>query len=142
MYGFLIFDRRQISYYIGIEGNDPCYLIWSVICTHTRNIGTSKEYVNDNAKNAPELEDTELVFLKTSNKPIYEDHRDYSTPEHGVYSGEIGSVDKKAETDPDMDIIDDDDPKYSGEVEIHKMMDITKDIISYGDLYNQSNQKL
>ena len=28
--------------------------------THRKNIGTDKEYVNDDAKNVPELEETEM----------------------------------------------------------------------------------
>ena len=79
----------------------------SVICTHRKNIGTDKEYVNDDAKNAPELEDMGLDFLNTSNKPICEDDKDYSTPAQDVDSGAIWSVDNKVKTDSGMDISDD-----------------------------------
>ena len=40
-----------------------------------------------------------------------------------------------------MYISDDDDPKYSGEVEKFQTLDITKDTRTYKDLYNQSTHK-
>ena len=40
------------------------------MCTRRKNIGTDKEYINDDENNAIESEDMELVILNTSKKPI------------------------------------------------------------------------
>ena len=58
----------------------------------------------------------ELGFLNTCNKPICEDHIDYSTSLQDIYSGEMGYIDKKVETDWDINISVNYDPKDSGEV--------------------------
>ena len=63
-----------------------------------------------------------MDLLNTSNKPICEDDKDYSTPAQDVDSGQIGCVEKNVEKDLYMDISDDDKPKDYGEVEIHKNM--------------------
>ena len=66
-----------------------------VICTLRKNIGTDKEYINDDENHAPDLEEMELGFLNTSNKPICEYHKYDSTPEQDVDSGGIGYVENK-----------------------------------------------
>ena len=73
--GFAYSTGEKICYYIRTEGKKCCYLTWSVICIRWKNIGTDKEYINYDEKHAIELEETELSFLKTSNKPIYEDKK-------------------------------------------------------------------
>ena len=103
-------------YYTRTEGKKPCYLILSVICTRRKNIGTEKEYVNDDAKHAPYLEDMELGFLKTANKHICEYHKDDSTPAQDADLGDIWSVENKVETYSDMDISDNDEYKDSREL--------------------------
>ena len=65
----------------------------------------------------------ELGFLNTSNKPIWEYQKYDSTSAQYVDSGEIGSVENKAEIDSDMDISDKNDLKYSWRIEIHKTLD-------------------
>ena len=67
------------------------------MCTRRKNIGTDKEYINDDENNAIESEDMELVILNTSKKPIWKYHKDDWTPAQDVYSGEIGSVYNKVE---------------------------------------------
>ena len=83
-----------------------------------------------------------LGFLKKSNKPIREDQKYDSTPVQDVYSVEIGSVYNKVETYLDKYISGSSEPKYYGEVEIHKIMDAPEEIITSEDLDNQSTQKL
>ena len=66
-----------------------------VICTLRNNIVADKEYINDDENHAPDLEEMELDFLNTANKPICEYQKDDSTPEQDVDSGEIGYVQNK-----------------------------------------------
>ena len=73
--GFADSTGYKICYYTNTEGKKPCYLIWSVIFTRGKNIGTDKEYVNYDANRAPKLEDMEMGFLNISNKPICEYHK-------------------------------------------------------------------
>ena len=56
-------------------------------CSTDYPLSCLKEYVNNDANHEPELEDMELGFLYTSNKPIFEDHKDDSTPPHDVDFG-------------------------------------------------------
>ena len=46
------------------------------------------------------------------------------------------------ETDSYIDISAEDEPKYYGEVEIHKIMDAPEEIITSEDLDNQSTHQL
>ena len=112
-----------MCYYTIIEWKKPWYIIWSVIYAHRKKIGTDNKCVKNNAEHAPELEEMELGFLNTSNKPIWEYQKYDSTSAQYVDSGEIGSVENKAEIDSDMDISDKNDLKYSWSIEIHKTLD-------------------
>ena len=48
----------------------------------------------------------------------------------------------RVEIDSDINISDNEEPKYSGEAEIHEMMDVPEDTIISEDLYNQSTNQL
>ena len=108
-----------MCYYIRRERKKICYLVWSVICTRRKNIGTVKEYVNNDTKYAPELEEMQLGLLNTANNTICEYHKYKSTPVQDVDLRDMGYVDNKVEIYSGMDISDNDDTKDSGEVEIH-----------------------
>ena len=56
--------------------------------TRCRNIGTYKEYTNEDPNQVPELTEMELVFLKSSNDIIY-GYLDEITPDHDKVSGDI-----------------------------------------------------
>ena len=84
----------------------------------------------------------ELVFLNKTKTFICEDHIDDSTPTQYLDPGQIWYVDNKLETYLDMDISDNDKPKYYGEVEIYEMLDSPQETINSEDLDNQSTQKL
>ena len=81
-----------MCYYIRTEGNNPCYLIRYFIWTRWKNIGNYKEYVNNDTKYAPQLEEMELGFLNTSRQPKNEYNKYYPTPSKGVDPGEIGYI--------------------------------------------------
>ena len=68
--GFSHSNRDEMWYYIKIEEKNPKYLIISVIRTILGNIGTYKEYTNEDPNQVPELTEMELVFLKSSNEII------------------------------------------------------------------------
>ena len=71
----------------------------------------------------------DMVFLNTSKKTICEYHKDDSTPSQDVDSGEIGSMYKNVETDSYMNISDNDEHKYSIEVEIHDTLDAPEETL-------------
>ena len=107
-----------------------------------KKIGTDKGYVNNDSKHKPELEVTKQDFQNTSNKLICKDYIDDSTPAQEIFSGRIFYVKKKTETDSDIGISEDDEPKASGEVKIHDTLDIPEYTIISEDLNNQINHKL
>ena len=48
----------------------------------------------------------------------------------------------RVEIDSDINISDNEEPKYSGEAEIHEMMDVPEETITSEDLDNKSNHQL
>ena len=60
----------EMCYHINTEENNPKYLIISVIRTRRRHIGTDKDCINEEPKQAPELNYMELGFLNLSNEVI------------------------------------------------------------------------
>ena len=65
---------------------NPKYLTRPVICTIRRNIGTYKEYTNEDPKQAPELNNMELDFLNSSNDTISGDLGEIP-PDHNFFQG-------------------------------------------------------
>ena len=51
-------------------------------------------------------------------------------------------MENKVETYSDMNISDNNEPKYSEEVEIHETLDVTEETITSEDLNNQSTHQL
>ena len=94
-----------MCYHINSEEKNPKYLIISVIRTRCRHIGTDKEYTNEYPKQAPELSDTELGFLNSSND-IISGELDGILPDHDKVSGEI--YPEKKTNESYMEIIEDD----------------------------------
>ena len=88
-------------YYIKAEEKNSKYLIISVIRTRCRHIGTYKDYTNGDPKQALELNDMDLGFLKSSNVIIYGD-MDEIMPDQDKVSGEIEPENKIK--DYDMEI--------------------------------------
>ena len=64
---FLHYTGYQMCYYIKAEEKNPKYLTISVIRTRRRHIGTDTDYTNEKPKQVPEINATELCFLKSSN---------------------------------------------------------------------------
>ena len=93
--------EMKFCYYINTEEKNSKYLIISVIRTRCRHIGTDKDYTNGDPKQALELNDMDLGFLKSSNVIIYGD-MDEIMPDQDKVSGEIEPENKIK--DYDMEI--------------------------------------
>ena len=94
-----------MCYYIKTEEKNQNYLIISVIRNRRRHTGIDKEYTNEDPKQATELNDTELGFLKSLNDIIYE-YPDEILPDYDKVSREIET--KKKRNESDLEIIEND----------------------------------
>ena len=61
----------EMCYYIMTEDKNQKYLIVSVIRNRRRQIVTDEEYINEDPKQAPDLNDMELGFVNSLNDIIY-----------------------------------------------------------------------
>ena len=62
--GFAPNSGDELTYYIKTEGKNPQYLIWSIIVSRRKHVGTDREYVNkDIDQQKEELDAVKLDFL-------------------------------------------------------------------------------
>eukprot|EP00957_Ditylum_brightwellii_P078620 5977251-Ditylum_brightwellii.AAC.1 len=62
--GFAPNSGDALTYYIRIEGKKHQYLMWSIVCSRRKYIGTKQEHVNeDMLEQKDKLDEIELEFL-------------------------------------------------------------------------------
>eukprot|EP00957_Ditylum_brightwellii_P010660 807462-Ditylum_brightwellii.AAC.1 len=64
-----------MTYYIKTEEKQPKYLIWSIICSWWKHIGTNREHTNKNPDKQEELKELEFDLLN-KNEEIIQDEKD------------------------------------------------------------------
>eukprot|EP00957_Ditylum_brightwellii_P158918 12095787-Ditylum_brightwellii.AAC.1 len=83
-----------MCYFIKTEGEKkPQYLTKFAICSQCKNIGTDKEYVSEEFKHQPELEELELGFFKSNYDPVEQSLEESLSLPKNVDSGETETSD-------------------------------------------------
>ena len=84
----------MMCYYIKNERTEnPQYLIRSVICTCRKNIGTEKEYANEDSSQQPEVAELELGFLNKFQQTISSEDKSQDEESHGPADMNSGEMD-------------------------------------------------
>eukprot|EP00957_Ditylum_brightwellii_P146993 11191193-Ditylum_brightwellii.AAC.1 len=79
--GFVPNSGDALTYYIRTEGKKPQYLIWSIICSRRKHIGTEQEHVNEGmSEQKDELDEIVLEFLDKDDNVI----KDLDSGEDGM----------------------------------------------------------
>jgi hypothetical protein len=92
--GFADSSGDEMCYYIKTETTEnPHYLIRSVICTRRKNIGTEKEYINEDSSQQPEVAELELGFLNKFQQTISSENKSQDGESHGPVDMNSGEMD-------------------------------------------------
>eukprot|EP00957_Ditylum_brightwellii_P059038 4477544-Ditylum_brightwellii.AAC.1 len=70
--GFAKNSGDEMMYYIKTEEDKPRYLVCLIITSQRKNVGTDKEYVNEDQTQQSELKDIELDFLNLKEEVMTE----------------------------------------------------------------------